>query len=380
MGARIVDQQQVAQLNLRKRTLPGKLIVVLAKTAGDIIDVVRGPVPLAADGHMMISPVHGRAHQVDRAGVHADVIPVDLFFVHGMGHQPAAGAGHPAAQLRLDGDAAFREDLFIDLPDALADSFQIRFLFLRPIGNADAAGQVHKGKLHFELRREIPSQGHEHFGQARIISRIDRVGSQEGVQAESRDAFFFQDGEAFLQLRQGKAVFRLPRVSHDRIADGESAAGIIAQTDRIGETAVGPQQADIGQVVQVDEGTQLPRLGEFLGRHGVSGKDHILPGETAGFRQSQLRGGRAVQAAALVLHDPQDRRIRQGLDGEILLKIFTPGEGRLQPAGTGTDSLFVIEMERRRKLFRRADKYVVIQRKIRHGTLRINYEFIIKNS
>ena len=189
-----------------------------------------------------------------------------------------------------------------------------------------------------------------------------------------------QDGEAFLQLGQGEAVFRLSRVAHDRVADGEGSAGIVAEADRIGETAVSPQQVDIGQVVQVDEGAELPCLGELFGRHGVGGKDHVLPGETAGLRQGQFRGGRAVQAAAFILHDPQDRRIRQGLDGEVFHKVFAPGKGRLQPAGAGTDPLLVIEMERRRELFRRADKYIVIQRKIGHAFLRINYEFIIKNS
>ena len=61
-----MDQQEVAQGDLRKAPFPGKLIVVLTKTAGDIVDVVGGHIPLAADGHMVIRPVHGRAHQVDR--------------------------------------------------------------------------------------------------------------------------------------------------------------------------------------------------------------------------------------------------------------------------------------------------------------------------
>ena len=65
------------------------------------------------------------------------------------------------------------------------------------------------------------------------------------------------------------------------------------------------------------------------------------------YAEHQLRQGRAVHAAALLLEDLQDDRVWQSLDGKILLEAFVPAECLVDAAGIFTDALLIVDMERR---------------------------------
>ena len=60
-----------------------KFVVVLAQAAHHVVCVVAGGVLLAQHRNVVVGPVHGRAHQVGRAGVQTDVLLVDVLFVDG---------------------------------------------------------------------------------------------------------------------------------------------------------------------------------------------------------------------------------------------------------------------------------------------------------
>ena len=52
---------------------------------------------LAQHGDVVVSAVHGRAHQVGCAGIQTDVFLIDVLLVDGRGHQRAVGTGGEAA-------------------------------------------------------------------------------------------------------------------------------------------------------------------------------------------------------------------------------------------------------------------------------------------
>ena len=118
---------------------------------------------------------------------------VNILFVHRMGEQPAVGPGHIPAQFRFDthgGVGPEHPDIF--LPHALADGGYIRFLFLRAVGDAHAAGQVDEpegqaaGLFHFraQIKQNARKPG--------IIGIIGGVAGQESVQAKALYAQFLE--------------------------------------------------------------------------------------------------------------------------------------------------------------------------------------------
>ena len=61
--------------------------------------------------------------------------------------------------------------------------------------------------------------------------------------------------------------------------------------------------------------------------------------------QGQLRQGRAVAAAALLMENFQDSRDRGGFDREVFPEIGIPGKGGFQVPGVFPDALLVVDME-----------------------------------
>ena len=93
--------------------------------AGHIIGVIAGRVLLSHDSDMVISAVHGRAHQVYCAGVYADILFIGMLFMNGLCHQTAVGAHHKAAELRINRHVAHagrHKHFFINLAHAFSDA------------------------------------------------------------------------------------------------------------------------------------------------------------------------------------------------------------------------------------------------------------------
>ena len=194
------------------------------------------------------------------------------------------------------------------------------------------------------------------------------------MQPETLCAQFFQALQALLQLGIGEAVLRVARIAHDFVTDFEVSAGIVAAADGFGNAAVLTENVNVGNVVEVDERAEAAGVVELMVGHGVGGEHDVPPGESAGVCEHQFRVAGAVHAAAFFLQNAEDSGVRQGLDGEIFLKIFAPCKRLLQRAGIPADSGFVVEVVGGRVLGSGIFKHRVRKRKIRHGSsLRLTY-------
>ena len=276
-----------------------------------------------------------------------------MLFVDGRGHQHAAGAGHVSSQLGGDSYVAHaggHEHLFVYALHLRADVVQIGLRLLGMVGNADAAGQVDHEAGHARLLLHLARQIEQQPGHDRVVIPVRGVGGQEGVQ---RKLLYAHVGELFHGLKDlflGHAVFGIPGFAHHRVAQCEFSAGIEAQADLLRDAAVRRQKVDVGDVVQVDDGPQLSRQLILLGRRLVGGEHDFLAGESAGLRQHQLGQRGAVHAAALLLVDGQNRRVRQCLDGEVLPESGVPVKRGVQMAGALAQHGLVIQVKRRRML------------------------------
>ena len=186
----------------------------------------------------------------------------------GLCHKDSVGPKHKPAQLRAQGHIPHPgrdENLLVGLSHALADNRDVIGLLIRPVGNAHAAGQVDKGDVGPCLLLKLHRQLKENPCQHRIIFIGHRIAGQKSVDAEMLRSLGLQGDKCLPDLLIGHAVLGIPRIVHNIIADLEHTAGIVAAADGLGNIAQRLLQAgDMGDIVQVDDGAQLPGIGEFL--------------------------------------------------------------------------------------------------------------------
>ena len=247
VGAGVMDDQQVADLNFRQHPVNGELVVVFAQGAGDVVHVVTGGVLLAHDGDVVVGPVHGGPHQVGSAGVHPDVVLVGLLLVEHPGDQMAVGGQHEAAQLGAQGDiphAGGHQNLLVGPADPLTDDGDVVGGLIRAVGDAHAAGEVNEGDVAAGFLLQLHRHAEENSGQGGIILVGQSVGGQEGVNAELLRTQLLQGPEGLGHLLPGHAVLGLAGVIHDleallALTQGEGAAGVIPAGDLFGDIADG---------------------------------------------------------------------------------------------------------------------------------------------
>ena len=136
---------------------------------------------------MMVSPIHGRSHQVHSAGIHADVFLVGVLFMNGSCDQPSVRPQHEASKLRIDGHIPhpFRhQDFFINLPDSFSNGLNVVWLLSRTVGDPDPARQVNKGDVSpcffFQLHRQFK----KHLCKKGIIFICHRVAGKESMDSK----------------------------------------------------------------------------------------------------------------------------------------------------------------------------------------------------
>ena len=302
---------------------------------------------------MVVSAVHGGAHQVGRAGIQTDVFLIDVLLVDGSSYQSAVGAGGEAAHLGEDGDIAHAggdQNFFKLLADALADGHDVVLRLLGAVRDADAAGQVDVGDMHAGGLLDADSQLEEDACQLRIIGVRDGVGGEEGVDAKVFGTLCSQLLVAVDHLLLSHAVLGVAGLVHDlealfALAQLEGAARIVAAEDVLRHTGHAVEEVHHRGVVEVDISAQLVSLLHVLHRGLVGGEHDVAAAEAAHFAEHQLSQRGAVHAAALFLQDLEDDGVRQSLDRKILAEALVPAECLVDAAGVLADALLVIDVE-----------------------------------
>ena len=311
--------------------------------------MVAGGVLLAQHRDVMVGAVHGRAHQVGRAGVNADVLLVNMLLVQHGGDKCAVGCQHEAAHLGEDGDithAGGHQNLLKLLAHALADGSNVVAALVGAVGNTDAARKV--DELDFCAGALVQADGQlkQDSGQLRVIVVSHGVAGQEGVDAELLGTGSHQPGVSLGHLILAHAVLGVAGIVHDTVAQLEHTARVEAAADGLGHARDLFKERNVGQVVQIDVRAEVVGFLHVLRRRVVGGKHDVAALEAAGLAHQQLSIAGAVDAAALFLQNLQQVGVGRGLDGKVFLEALVPAERSVDPAGVLADTLFVIEVER----------------------------------
>ena len=167
------------------------------------------------------------------------------------------------------------------------------------------------------------------------------------MDAELLGAQRHQLGVGLGHLVLAHAVLGIAGIIHDAISQVEHAARIVPAADGFGNTRHLFEEVHMGEIIQIDVGTQFIRFLHILRRRIVGREHNVTAGKAASFAHQQLGIAGAIDAAAFLLQNFEDVRVRRGLYGEIFFKALVPAESRIHAACIFSDSFFVIEMERR---------------------------------
>ena len=166
------------------------------------------------------------------------------------------------------------------------------------------------------------------------------------MDTEMLHAQFLQLSVAFKELVFSKAVFGVAGVVHDSVAHGEDTAGIIAAAHGLRQLSVQDlrDKGNVGNIIQVDDGTQFCRVG-ILFRRRLIGREHdMFPGRANRFGQHQLGHGGTVKAEIIVPEKVHDGGIGRRLYRKVFSESFIPREGFLDCFRVGTDSRLIVDV------------------------------------
>ena len=147
VGPGVVDHKIISDLNLWKQAVHCEFVIVFTEGTSNIVFVVAGLIFFAKNGDVVVSTVHRRTHKVTGTGVYTGVFFVDMFLVNTFGDEIAIGTQHKSSQLREDRhipQSGGDKDFFKLRSDTLANYFYIIWLFVRRVGDSDAAGEIDK--------------------------------------------------------------------------------------------------------------------------------------------------------------------------------------------------------------------------------------------
>ena len=353
MGSGIVDGDDIADLDLRDLPVDGELVVVFTEAAGHVGGKFQQSVLFSKHGYVMICSVHGRAHQVRHRGIETDEGLVGLLAVQHGADKPSIGAGDDPAALHDDaelskprgGNPLFKVPFY-----SRRDILQVYRLLPGAVGDADTTSEVDELQLYsqglFELHRQVEEQ-RRRFDE---IVGIQLVGGNHGVQREAFRAHLTRPAVAVYKLLSGKAVLGLGRLADDVVAALELTR-VVAEADQLRHAGMLLQILQVRDVVKIDHRPQLPGLDVLLCRGIVGGEHDILAPYPRHLGKEELRQGRTVGPHALLLENPDNPGVRQGLDGEVILEPSgNPVEGLVEPPGVGPDGSLVVDMKRGRVL------------------------------
>ena len=266
--------------------------------------MVAGQVLLPHDRNVMVSSIHGRTHQVHRAGVHTDIFLISMLLMDRPGHQTSVGSHHKPAQLCIKRHVAHprgNQHLFIHPAHAVPDDPDVIGLLIRAVRNPDPAGQIDE----FDMASCLLLKFYRHFkqdlGQHGIILISHRIAGKKGMDPKFLRPFFLQDLEGGEKLLPGHPVLGISRVVHDIIADLEKAARIEPAADGLRDLPNGfLQKINMSNIVQIDDRPQFMGIDKLFRRRVVGGKHNIFPHCSHGLGEHKLCIGRAVAPAPVL--------------------------------------------------------------------------------
>ena len=351
MCAGIVDKQYITFFNFRHHPVNGELIVVFTQTAGDVILMVTRLIFFAQNRNMMVRTIHSRTHQIGCAGIHTDILFVDVFFVKYRCDQPAIRCQHIPAHLGKQGHishAFWHQDFLILLAHAFADFCNIIAALIGTVRNPNAAGKIDKLDLGTGAFMQANRQAEQNPGQFGVVFIGHGVAGQKRMDAEFFCAQFHQSGICFGHLVFAHTIFCVARVVHDSVAQIKHTARIVPAANGLGDSCHFFEEVHMRQVIQIDIGPQLIGFLHVLYRRIVGGEHDVAALEAACLAHQKFGIAGAVYTAAFFLQNLQNVRVRGSFDCKVFLKAFIPAESLVHASGIFPNSLFIIQMERRR--------------------------------
>ena len=190
------------------------------------------------------------------------------------------------------------------------------------------------------------------FCKHRIVVVGYGVAGKECMDSKFFGTFGFQDAECIKNLLGSHSVFCISRIIHDTVADLEYSAWIITAADHFRNSSESSLYAlNMCNIIKIDDSTDLICIFELFLRCIVGGEHDIALLAAHCFCHHKLCGGGAVTAAAILLKNVDQIRVRCCFYCKKFLESFVPGESLFQSFCILTDSLLIIKMERCRIFF-----------------------------
>lgn len=232
MSAGIVDNDEVAHFDFRKRSLDGEFIAILTKGAGHVIDVVLRCICFAEDSNVVVGTIHPRTHEVGHAGIGTDVVSVDVLVMDGFRDEEAIRASHHAAA--FEGDAGIFKAchfFFEELLRTFAEAFEVDWILFRTIGDADAAAEVDEGDGDPFFSLNLIRKVKHHADGAEKPRELELRGDDHSMDTNVGDSMGLRPVDTGHELVLGHAILSFFRSTDDRIAACKLRPWIIAEAD-----------------------------------------------------------------------------------------------------------------------------------------------------
>ena len=187
MCAGVVDEEEVSDFHFRKHAVDREFIVVFAQGTCYVIFVVARLIFFSHHRDVVVSAVHCRPHQIDRAGITADVLFVDVFLMDGAGNESAVRSHHETAHFRVNCNIAHagrNENFIVHFMYTLANHADVIAFLIRFVRNSDAAGKIDEFNLHARLFLQLYSQLKQCFCQNWVVIIGYGITCKEGMDAE----------------------------------------------------------------------------------------------------------------------------------------------------------------------------------------------------
>ena len=143
----------------------------------------------------------------------------------------------------------------------------------------------------------------------------------------------------------GNAIFSLGRLANNIISFNK-IAWIVTERKTLWHTSMLCQIFNMGNIIQINNSSQLNGLLELICRSIIRGQHNILPSNASGLGQQKLWQRAAICTSSFLGQKLNQARIRGSFNRKMLLEARCPAKGLLQLADIVANCLFIINMER----------------------------------